>query len=189
MSKSMLVMETPKGCAGCKLCYRSQVCTGTLGNGNKRVVDEKGFVMENQRPTWCPLKKVPELEVVKNASEYEFGNLGVAFVEGHNSCVRKILKDEKDNKMSIQDDEVAAVHEHEIIRIREWAASILDKFENILDEHSISIPDESREGAEEEACIYGMTYAKLEDDITNLLCLLIKTIKENPDADIEEYSY
>ncbi|MBR2402589.1 MAG: hypothetical protein IKB01_07470 [Lachnospiraceae bacterium] len=75
------------------------------------------------------------------------------------------------------------------IRVREWAASILDKFENILDEHSISIPDESREGAEEEACIYGMTYAKLEDDITNLLCLLIKTIKENPDADIEEYSY
>jgi hypothetical protein len=32
------------------------------------------------------------------------------------------------------------------------------------------IPDEDRTGDEGEACLYGMTYANLEDEIYSLLC-------------------
>ena len=48
--------------------------------------------------------------------------------------------------------------------------AILDMFEDMLDEKGIMIPDEDRTGEEGEACLYGMTYANLEDQIYELLC-------------------
>lgn len=53
---------------------------------------------------------------------------------------------------------------------RGLAITILDFFEAMLDEKGIMIPDEDRTGAEGEACLYGMTYANLEDQIVELLC-------------------
>lgn len=52
---------------------------------------------------------------------------------------------------------------------RGLAITILDMFEDMLDEKGIMIPDEDRTGAEGEACLYGMTYANLEDQIVALL--------------------
>lgn len=52
---------------------------------------------------------------------------------------------------------------------RGLAISILDIFEDMLDEKGIMIPDEDRTGDESEACLYGTTYAELEDQITELL--------------------
>lgn len=49
------------------------------------------------------------------------------------------------------------------------AIMILDIFEDMLDEKGIMIPDEDRTGAEGEACIYGMTYGELEEEIAALL--------------------
>lgn len=51
---------------------------------------------------------------------------------------------------------------------RALAMTIIDMFEDILDKHGIKIPDEDRTGDESEACIYGMTYATLEDKIAAL---------------------
>lgn len=53
--------------------------------------------------------------------------------------------------------------------VRDIAIEILDIFENMLDEKGIMIPDEDRNGDEGEACLYGITYANLEDDIVALL--------------------
>ena len=55
------------------------------------------------------------------------------------------------------------------VKTREFAASICDLFENILDEHNINIPNEDREGNEEEAHLYGATYYDLEDSVLSLL--------------------
>ena len=52
---------------------------------------------------------------------------------------------------------------------RELTIRIIDEFEELLDEHKIIIPDSDREGNEEEACIYGMNYWRLEDKITELI--------------------
>lgn len=55
-------------------------------------------------------------------------------------------------------------------KTRGIAIAILDIFEDMLDEKGIMIPDEDRTGEEGEACLYGMTYANLEDQIYELLC-------------------
>lgn len=55
-------------------------------------------------------------------------------------------------------------------KTRGVAIMILDIFEEMLEEKGIMIPDEDRTGEYEEACLYGMTYANLEDEIYNLLC-------------------
>lgn len=55
-------------------------------------------------------------------------------------------------------------------KTRGIAIMILDIFEEMLDEKGIKIPDEDRTGDESEACLYGMTYANLEDEIYSLLC-------------------
>lgn len=47
---------------------------------------------------------------------------------------------------------------------------ILEMFEDMLADKGIVIPDDDREGDEEEACLYGSTYYELEDKITELLC-------------------
>lgn len=52
---------------------------------------------------------------------------------------------------------------------REIAIKILDKFEEILAENNIKIPDKDRKENEYEACIYGTTYYDLEDSILEIL--------------------
>ena len=52
---------------------------------------------------------------------------------------------------------------------REIAIECIEEFEELLDEKEISIPDEDREGKEEEARIYGTTYYHLEDKVTEVI--------------------
>lgn len=49
------------------------------------------------------------------------------------------------------------------------AIRILDIFEEMLESKGISIPDEERTGEESEANLYGIIYATLEDEISDLL--------------------
>lgn len=55
-------------------------------------------------------------------------------------------------------------------KTRGIAIMILDIFEGMLADKGIMIPDDDREGDEDEACLYGSTYYDLEDQITELLC-------------------
>ena len=57
----------------------------------------------------------------------------------------------------------------EISKERELAIRIISEFEELLAGHDINIPDRDREGNEEEACIYGVTYYSLEDKITEMI--------------------
>ena len=59
---------------------------------------------------------------------------------------------------------LASIGKHRGVAIR-----ILDIFEEMLESKGISIPDEDRTGEESEACLYGMTYAELENEIAELL--------------------
>lgn len=49
------------------------------------------------------------------------------------------------------------------------AITILDIFEDMLSEKDVMIPDDDREGDEDEGCIYGTTYYDLEDQIVEIL--------------------
>lgn len=51
----------------------------------------------------------------------------------------------------------------------ELARSIINLFEDLLEEHGIIVPDADRTGAEGEAPIYGMTYWDLVDGVCGIL--------------------
>ena len=72
------------------------------------------------------------------------------------------------------------------IKLREYSVAICDLFEELLDWHDITIPDEDREGDNNEARLYGMTYARLEEDVLFLLKELTTNVKENPNAELDD---
>ena len=47
------------------------------------------------------------------------------------------------------------------IKLREYSVDIVELFEELLEAHDITIPDEDRTGDESEARIYGATYSDL----------------------------
>ena len=61
---------------------------------------------------------------------------------------------------------------------REFALLICDLFEDLLDEHSIKIPNEERPGEEGEACIYGSDWGDLVDAVTDYLEQFHEAIKK-----------
>ena len=75
--------------------------------------------------------------------------------------------------------------EPKTIKLREYSVDICELFEDLLEEHDISIPDEDREGRPEEARLYGTTYADLEYDVLNILNELINDILKHPEANID----
>lgn len=68
------------------------------------------------------------------------------------------------------------------IYTQEVAHDIIEKFEDLLDEHNIDIPDEDRElesDPDNTARIYGITYANLLEDVENLVIELLGICKVN----------
>lgn len=66
-----------------------------------------------------------------------------------------------------------------MVDTKQYALEIGDIFENLLDNHDISIPDEDREGFLNEARIYGCTWGNLIDDIRNVLERMLEELKED----------
>lgn len=73
----------------------------------------------------------------------------------------------------------------EKINAREWVAAICDTVEDILSEYDIKIPDEERNGEENEACLYGRSYDIVADSVQNILQQLVDEIKANPTAEYD----
>ena len=73
----------------------------------------------------------------------------------------------------------------EKINAREWVAAICDTVEDMLSEYDIKIPDEERNGEENEACLYGRSYDIVADSVQNILQQLVDEIKENPTAEYD----
>ena len=62
-------------------------------------------------------------------------------------------------------------------------------FEDLLDKHNITIPDKNREGDESEARLYGDEYSDTEDYVTQILCYLVREVRDNPNATINDFEY
>lgn len=78
MSKSVLVINTPKYCALCVL--RSGVHHPFCRVNNRDITDL------SIRPDWCPLKPLPE----EKEEEYWRSKLSLAWIRGWNTCISKI---------------------------------------------------------------------------------------------------
>ena len=75
------------------------------------------------------------------------------------------------------------------IKVRHTASAICELFEELLDEHDVTNPDDDRTGAEGEARLYGCTYFNLELAVTDILRSLIEEVKANPDMECEYNDY
>lgn len=85
MSKSVLVIDTPKYCAVCVL--RSGVLHPFCRVNNRDITDL------SIRPDWCPLMDLPE----KDNGDYPANTFDAGFVEGWNQCIDEITGGEVDD--------------------------------------------------------------------------------------------
>ena len=75
--KSILVIDTPKNCAECKLMFLQGI-----GESICNAVDWE------ERPSWCPLKPLPEPKDIG----YPNDDYDVGFGDGWDACLKEIQK-------------------------------------------------------------------------------------------------
>lgn len=102
MAKAVLVMDMPESCSICKFLYEFQgikkcQLMNVLNNGASRLSQN---TFTEKRHEKCPLWELPKRKEELPVEKYEFGGLGKAFVSGWNTCLDKILKEER--KRAIQ---------------------------------------------------------------------------------------
>ena len=93
MGKAVLVIDMPEHCDDCPLrvLWAKYHC---VVNG-KYCGDEDGYYSSLTKPSWCPLKSLPE----KKETSYQLDTLNVriqwqgnTFREGWNACIDEIVR-------------------------------------------------------------------------------------------------
>lgn len=76
MSKSVLVIDTPKKCDSC-------IYVGTFHPFCK--INCRDIKDTSIKPDWCPLKPLPKYKSMEKPGEYEYGKM-----HGWNQCIDEI---------------------------------------------------------------------------------------------------
>lgn len=79
MSKSVLVLNTPKYCASCAL--RSGILH-PFCRANRRDITDLSII-----PDWCPLKPLPEKMIIPRGAR---NTDGLEYASGYNTCINEI---------------------------------------------------------------------------------------------------
>ena len=98
MSKSALVMETPKNCFECPFsCVDGNdtdigYCEVEAMLAEEALITEEYYDYDSEeKPDWCPLRTLPEKnKAPKVADGYELG-----YEDGWNKCLEKITEEVK----------------------------------------------------------------------------------------------
>ena len=99
MSKSVLVMDTPKICLDCMFCFELDeginACCSVMSDENDKslcrdIQCDDGYCQG--KPDWCPLKEVPEEE----SNDYCYDLWERGWNTGWNECLKAILGENKD---------------------------------------------------------------------------------------------
>ena len=92
--KAILVIDMPNSCEDChlRLALDRHRCINTKENRLRWCGDEDGFYTSDTKPSWCPLKPLPEKknatkEWVKNSDD-----VAEAMKIGWNACLEEIAK-------------------------------------------------------------------------------------------------
>lgn len=91
MSKAVLAMDMPERCSECNLSYTDDCDNWWCSARNCTVFDE--IIDENGKPSWCPLKPLPQMKERCSASFDYDGGYCHGIVHGHNDVIKKILED------------------------------------------------------------------------------------------------
>lgn len=85
MSKSVLVVNTPRKCIGCQFFKSTYSLHCILASGNIEDIESK--------PDWCPLKPLPE----KNTTENDMTDYQCGMADGRNQCIDEITGGDSDD--------------------------------------------------------------------------------------------
>nr|DAL19500.1 MAG TPA_asm: hypothetical protein [Caudoviricetes sp.] len=102
MSKSALIMNTPKGCFACPFHmadFNFNLCLATRNDSIRTIskVSHEGFKKLAGRPEWCPLKPLPEKkEYIVPIDNVESQKDIIAV--GWNACLREITETSDKNE-------------------------------------------------------------------------------------------
>ena len=102
MSKSALIMNTPKGCFACPFHmadFNFNLCLATRNDSIRTIskVSHEGFKKLAGRPEWCPLKPLPEKkEYIVPIDNVESQKDIIAV--GWNTCLREITETSDKNE-------------------------------------------------------------------------------------------
>lgn len=87
MSKSILVIDTPKICDECEFCYWSDGRFRTCGITHMGISKQDLEYIGKTKPDWCPLSLLPEKMIVLDINDiYEH-----KYTEGWNDCLDEII--------------------------------------------------------------------------------------------------
>ena len=93
MSKSVIVIDTPKTCFDCK----GYVC---IDNVNYCIYTRNIRYIPN-KPTWCPLKQLPESKkektIIKPGVNWTARVALTDFEKGWNECLNEVVGSDKDD--------------------------------------------------------------------------------------------
>ena len=91
MSKSILIMDTPKNCDECPLV--NSLYFGVWCNSTGKELEDT-----HTKPDWCPLSLLPERinlrQYVDNCAADMNSVIAYAYAQGYNDCLDEILEEE-----------------------------------------------------------------------------------------------
>lgn len=85
MSKSILVIDTPKCCIDCPCHFVEDTGIVWCGKENKRLLTDD---IETFKADWCPLRDLPE----KRKTPLQYPYLHQIIADGFNACIDEILE-------------------------------------------------------------------------------------------------
>lgn len=102
MSKSVLVIDTPKSCYNCP--FGTEYYDIYIYKGNCELAEHLGKIMtllteeyygfeSKSRPDWCPLKPLPE----KDNFDDPYDEYYTGYRDGWNRCLEEITSQGKEN--------------------------------------------------------------------------------------------
>lgn len=92
--KAILILdEMPKGCDYCHYCRWSNTLDGDYCEANVgilRRIGDGGYYGEGVKPSWCPLKSMPEKNNGHTQILGENGTYSRGWCDGWNNCLKEI---------------------------------------------------------------------------------------------------
>ena len=88
MKAIIVIDKMPKKCLDCELIW-DEMNNGIVRCSNGRMLDEADIYKE--KPSWCPLRPMPEKMTLNGAMNVGYGTDGFAYRNGWNACIDELL--------------------------------------------------------------------------------------------------
>lgn len=88
--KAILVIDMPDDCPVCPMAHWNKIDEFTgcdAVSGKKYAINDKEYAESSSRPSWCPLRPLPQKTYAEFPDPYKYG-----FADGWNRCLEEIRK-------------------------------------------------------------------------------------------------